>query len=252
LNGIGQPENQGSPSSGQPISISFFFPVYNDAETVEPLTLALREVLSNNCDEHEIIIVVDASPDNSDEVADRMAQKFPEVHVIHHPENRGYGPALLSGVNAARYDWVGFTDGDMQFDVRELPSLIQAARHYDIVAGYRVKRADPWFRVFFAWGYNLCLRLFLNIPLRDMDCAFKLMRKEIFQDVELSMNYREAFVLVEVFYKALNRGFSITQVPVSHYERKHGISQSFSLSNLGRFCRYMLWGIYNARIRRHW
>lgn len=252
MSGTGRLSNTKTSSGAPPRRISFFFPVYNDAETVEPLTLALREVLAAHSEEYEIIIVVDASPDDSGEVADEMAARFPEVRVIHHPENRGYGPAILSGVEAARYEWVAFTDGDMQFDVKELPALVEAARSYDIVAGYRVKRADPWYRVFFAWGYNLCLRIFINIPLRDMDCAFKLMRKEIFQDITFSMEYREAFVLVEVFYKALNRGFLITQVPVSHYKREHGSSQSFSFGNLLRFTRYLLWGIYNARIARRW
>ena len=235
-----------------PSHVSFFFPVYNDAKTIEPLTLALRDTLSAHCEQYEIIIVVDHSPDHSGAVADRMAEKFPEVRVIHHPENRGYGPALLSGVEAARFDWVAFTDGDMQFDVSELPGFLKAAQDADIVAGYRAARADPWHRVFFGRGFNLCLRLFLGMPMRDMDCAFKLMRKEIFRDVALSRHYREAFVLVEVFYKALRRGFSLVQIPVSHYERKYGVSQSFSMGNLMRFINYMIWGIYCARIARSW
>lgn len=236
-----------------PKCISFFFPVYNDANTIEPLTVALIDTLSRNCDRYEIIIVVDASPDNSGEVADMIASRYPDiVRVIHHPENRGYGPALLSGVEAARFDWVAFTDGDMQFDVSEFPLLLKAAENADIVAGYRFKRADPPHRIFFGKAFNLCLRIFLGMPMRDMDCAFKLMRKDIFKNISLSKHYREAFVLVEVFYKAMQNGFSIAQVPVSHHERKFGTSQSFSISTLGRFIKYMLWAIYCARIALLW
>lgn len=252
MNGTGRHSAAAGEPGPPPQKVSFFFPAYNDARTIAPLTEALRNVLSNCCDEYEIIIVVDSSPDDSDTVADAMAEKYPEVRAIHHPENRGYGPALMTGIAAAKYDWVAFTDGDMQFDVSQFGLLQECARRFDIVAGRRVKRADPWRRIFFSAVYNAALRLFLGIPLHDMDCAFKLMRKRIFDEITPTAQYREAFVLVEIFYKALRRGYTIAEIPVSHHPRRFGESQCFSVSNVGRFIRYLLVGIYNARIARRW
>mgnify|MGYP005850641481 CR=1 FL=1 len=251
LSGTGQPE--ATPGAPPPREVSFFFPAYNDAKTIAPLTEALRGVLARHCDAYEIIIVVDASPDNSGAVADAMAEQYPEVRAIHHPVNQGYGPAVMSGIRAARYDWVAFTDGDMQFDVTEFDRLQNAAaRGADIVAGRRVKRADPWRRIAFSAVYNLGLRLFLGIPLHDMDCAFKLMRRRIFVECPPAGRYREAFVLVEVFFKSMRQGYTIAEVPVSHLPRRFGESQCFSAGNVFRFIRYMLGGIYNARIARRW
>lgn len=253
MSGTGRHSGPDSSLRKPPRRVSFFFPVYNDANTIEPLTVALVDTLSKNCDEYEIIIVVDASPDNSGEVADKVATRYSDVvRVIHHPQNRGYGPAVLSGVEAARFDWVAFTDGDMQFDVSEFPLLLKAAESADIVIGYRYKRADTPIRIFFGKSFNFMLRVFLKMPVRDMDCAFKLMNKDIFKDISLSRNYREAFVLVEVFYKAIRRGYSMLQVPVSHHEREFGVSQSFSPGSLIRFIKYTMWGIYCARISRRW
>src|SRR3989338_6769813 len=123
-------------------SLSVYFPAYNDENTIEPLTRASVETARKLTDDFEIIIVHDHSPDRTGEVADRMAREFKEVRVIHHPENRGVGNAMISGYRHASKDWVFYTDGDAQYDVSELPLLAEHAIHYDVIIGYRLKRAE--------------------------------------------------------------------------------------------------------------
>ena len=209
--------------------ISFFFPAYHDEATVEPLANALDRVLGELSDEHEIIVVDDASPDRSGEVADRLAAENPRIRVVHHPENRGYGQAVWSGIQASRFEWVAFTDGDMQYDVNEFPRFVQAARAgADVVVGYKTSRAEGWRRELTSRAYNMAIRACFDLGLRDVDCAFKLMKRTALDGFVPSTYYQEAFLLVEALYKAKRRGARITEVPVSHREREFGESQCFT------------------------
>lgn len=225
--------------------ISFFFPAYNDEATVEPLARLLDRILSAECDEHEILIIDDAGPDRSGEVADRVAGELPDVRAIHHAHNLGYGRVLQTGLRNSRFEWIGFTDGDMQYDVNELPRLIELARDgADAIVGYKAERADGWRRRLTSGLYNASIRLLLGLDLRDADCAFKLMHRRVFEGFMPSVDYREAFLLVEAFYKARRAGARIEQVPVSHRKRLHGGSNCFTW----RTARRMAWYTTRAAV----
>jgi glycosyltransferase involved in cell wall biosynthesis len=235
------------------MQISFFFPAYHDESTVEPLAGEADRVLGELCAEHEIIIVDDASPDRSGEIADRVASRNPRVRVIHHPENRGYGQAVWSGIQAARHDWIAFTDGDMQYDVNELPRFVQAAKAgADIVVGHKVQRAEGWRRTVTSRAYNVAVQACFGLGLSDVDCAFKLMNRSTFDGFVPSTHYSEAFILVEALYKAKRRGARIVEVPVSHRERVAGESQCFTWRTARRLAWNTARGAVMGRLLGAW
>jgi len=235
------------------MKISFFFPAYRDEATVEPLAKLLDSVLGEHCEEHEIIVVDDGSPDRSGEIADRLAQENPRIRVVHHPQNRGYGQAVLSGLRAARLPWIGFTDGDMQYDVRELPRFIAEARAgYDVIVGRKIRRAEGWRRSATSYAYNAAVRACFGLGLHDTDCAFKLMDRRVIEGFEPSTHYHEAFVLVEALYKAKRRGARIAEVPVSHHPRVAGESQSFTWRTTRRLAWNTARGAVVGRLFGQW
>ncbi|MBI4954152.1 MAG: glycosyltransferase family 2 protein [Myxococcales bacterium] len=235
------------------MKISFFFPAYRDEATVEPLALLLDEVLGAHAEEHEIIVVDDGSPDRSGAIADRLARENPRIRALHHPRNLGYGQAVLSGVRAARLPWIAFTDGDMQYDVRELPRLLAKAREgYEVVAGRKERRAEGLRRSLTSYAYNAAIRACFGLGLHDADCAFKLMHRSVFEGFEPSTHYHEAFVLVEAFYKAKRRGARIAEVPVSHHPRRAGESQSFTWRTARRLAWNAARGAVVGRVLGRW
>lgn len=239
--------------SNSTVRVSFFFPAYCDEGTVVPLARLADEVLGDLVEEHEIIIVDDGSPDRSGELADGLAAQNPRVRVVHHRQNRGYGQALWSGFCHSRYEWVAFTDGDMQYDVRELKSFVARARDgADAVVGYKTHRAEGWRREVASLVYNRVVRTLFGLPLRDVDCAFKLLRRELLEGYRLSTYYTEAFLMVEVLYRAHIRGARIDQLPVSHRPRPSGESQCFTWRTSRRLAWYALRGAVVGRLFGGW
>lgn len=205
------------------VSLSFFFPAYNEEKTIEPLVRAAQEVLEEICDDYEIIIVDDGSTDRTGEIADRLASGSERIRVIHHPRNRGYGVALRSGFRSATKDLVFYTDGDFQFDVRELKKLLPLIKNADIVSGYKIKRADKAYRDTFSWVFNMLCRTLFHLEVKDVNCAFKLYRRKIFDSMELKSV--RGLIDAEVLIKAQRAGYRIVQTGVSHFPRKEGRSK---------------------------
>jgi len=203
--------------------ISFFFPACNEEETVEALARKALEVLPTLADDWEILIVNDGSTDRTGEIADRLAREVPRVRVVHHPVNAGYGRALRSGFAESRKDLVFYTDGDLQFDVAELALLMPRIREADIVSGYKLRRADDLSRKVVSFVYNGLLRVFFGLRVRDVNCGFKLYRREIFDAIELKST--RGLIDAEVLLKAEAAGYTIAQVGVHHYPRTHGSSR---------------------------
>lgn len=203
--------------------ISFFFPACNEEDTVEELALRADKVLREVASEYEIIIVDDGSTDRTAALADSLAEENRRVRVIHHPQNMGYGNALRSGFAAARLDFVFYTDGDLQFDIAELPRLLPLIHDADIVSAYKIRRMDRWERKIVSWVYNTSLRLFFDLPFRDVNCGFKLYRREVFDKIELKST--RGLIDAEVLLKARKAGFRIVQVGVTHYRRREGGSR---------------------------
>ena len=206
-------------------SISAFFPMYNDEGSVELMYKRLKKVLGKVASDYEIIMVDDCSPDNSGEIADKIARKDKKVRVIHHEKNKGYGGALKSGFYNAKKEWVFYTDGDAQYDVAELEKLVPFANEYDVVTGYKINRADGWYRNFVSLAYNIFVRIFFNLKTKDVDCDFRLMKRKIFDRLNLVTD-GSSFDL-EMMKKIQDEKFTIKNIPVNHYDRIHGTSTAF-------------------------
>lgn len=201
-------------------SISIVFPAFNEEANVERAVRSAHTVLGKFAQTVEVIVVNDGSRDRTGEICDGLARQDGTVVAVHHPVNMGYGAALRSGFAVAKSDYIFFTDSDLQFDLAEIESLISWVSEYDIVAGYRAKRADPWHRRFNAWAWGMLVRTVLGLKVKDIDCAFKLFNRRVFDAFELSSV--GAMVNTEILVQAKNHGFTLKEIPVSHYPRLEG------------------------------
>jgi glycosyltransferase involved in cell wall biosynthesis len=202
--------------------ISAVLPAYNEEAALAATVADLRAVLEGLCRPFEIIIVDDGSTDGTGAIADRMAREDPMVRVVHHPRNLGYGAALRSGFGAARQAWVFLMDADGQFEPAELPAFVAAAADADFVVGYRVGRADPLHRTLFARTWAGLMSLLLGVGVRDVDCAFKLMRRSFLAEMPLEAG--GAFLSAEMLARARRMGARIAERPVRHLPRRAGRS----------------------------
>ena len=211
-------------------SLSFFFPAYNEEANVEAVIDEAVAKLPSHADDLEIIVIDDGSRDRTGEIADRRAAGDPRIRVVHHRPNRGYGGAVRSGLTSATREHVFFTDGDQQFDLDDLGRLISRLDRADVVVGYREKRADPPKRLFIAWVYNTLIRAMFLAPFRDVDCAFKLFRRDVFERVPLSRVRSDgAFFSPELLLVLRAAGVRIEQVGVRHFPRRLGEEKGATL-----------------------
>jgi glycosyltransferase involved in cell wall biosynthesis len=201
-------------------SLSIIFPCYNEEGNVGRVTRAALDAAPEFADVFEIIIVDDGSRDRTGEIADRLAAETPRVRAVHNRPNIGYGGALARGLREARYDWIFFTDGDGQFDIRELPKLINLLDACDFAVGCRRHRADSLVRSLNGWCWGVLVRLLFGLKVRDIDCAFKLLPKSLIDRIELRS--QGALISTELLARAKCRGLRIAEVDVSHYPRMAG------------------------------
>lgn len=201
-------------------SLSGFFPAYNEQENVAGMVHRLRAMLTRVTDDYEIVIVNDGSVDRTAAIADELAVADAHVRVVHHPANRGYGGALKSGFAASRKEYVFFTDGDGQFDVEEISALLPHVPAYDVVVGYRLDRAEGGLRRLNAHAWNRLVRLLFGVPVRDVDCAFKLIHRPVLEAVHPQAE--GAMISTEFLALAVREGFRVIEVGVHHYPRRHG------------------------------
>jgi glycosyltransferase involved in cell wall biosynthesis len=204
-------------------NISVVFPAYNEEENIEVCVLIAHCILKEIVDDFEIIIVNDGSTDATKEICDSLSRRFKEIRVISKERNDGYGFALRDGFGAARYDLVFFSDSDRQFDIVNLKDLLDFIDSYDIVIGFRKHRSDPLKRRFLSRGYNVLIRLIFGVSALDIDCAFKLFKKRVFDKIKIESQWY--FVNTEILAKAAYYGFSIKEVGVSHFPRYKGESK---------------------------
>lgn len=212
-------------------SISVFFPCYNDAKSIGRLVLDAQKTLSTLVDDWEIIVVNDGSTDESLAVLEKLGQTVPRLKIIHHPQNRGYGSALRSGFSAARKTLVFYTDGDGQYDVKELSVLFPLmTEEIDFVNGIKMSRKDPTYRIFLGNWYSLIARWLFWLPIYDVDCDFRLIRRSILRKISLTSS--SGSICIELVKKAELAGARFRQVSVHHFERKFGQSQFFRVDRL--------------------
>jgi glycosyltransferase involved in cell wall biosynthesis len=213
-------------------SLSVFFPAYNDAPSIGPLVRKTFEILREHVADYEVIVVNDGSRDNTAVVLEDLCREFaPFLRVVTHPDNRGYGGALRSGFAAAAKDCVFYTDGDGQYDVSELPSLLEKMTpDTGLVNGFKLERQDPAHRIWIGNVYNFCARLLFRIRIRDIDCDYRLMRRALLNHIRLTST--SGTICVELVRKLELSGCKIEEVGVHHYPRLHGKSQFFRVRSL--------------------
>ena len=220
--------------AGRPVKgLSIFFPAYNDSGTIASLVIAALRTARKLTDDFEVIVVNDGSADNTAEILDELARTYPEVRVVHHERNRGYGGALRTGFDTATRELVFYTDGDAQYDPVELEVLWRAfGDDVDLVNGYKISRSDPMHRIVIGRIYHHTVKILFGLTVRDVDCDFRLMRRAIFDKVRLEKN--SGVICLEMMKKITDARFRIAEVPVHHYHRAFGKSQFFNFRRLAR------------------
>jgi glycosyltransferase involved in cell wall biosynthesis len=218
--------------------ISLVLPAHNEEPNIRAVVEEAAQVLPTAFTDYEVIVVNDGSKDRTLEIAQAMTSENPHVLVVNHPVNRGYGAALTSGFNAASGDYIMFMDSDRQFDINDIHRLTPYVAGNDIVAGYRIKRNDPAHRLLNAAIFGTAVKLMFDIKVRDIDCAFKIMRAEVLKGINLESP--GALINTEILAKAKAQGRTIAQVGVNHYPRLEGEQSGASIKVVLRAFREIL------------
>jgi glycosyltransferase involved in cell wall biosynthesis len=220
-------DNRGGGQAEKTLAVSMVLPAYNEEANVEQAIAEASAAAERLFREHEILVVDDGSRDRTRDVAKRIAERNPRVRVISHGRNRGYGEALRTGFLSSRMDHVFFTDADLQFDMNEIEGLLPYAETVDVVAGYRLNRQDRLSRRLIGNSWNLLVRVLFYVPVRDIDCAFKLMHRRVLAEIDLESV--GAMVNTELMVKLGRRGASVVEVGVHHRPRRAGEARGASV-----------------------
>ena len=213
-------------------SISAVIPAHNEAPIIASTVEAVDETLSRLLDDYEIVVVNDGSSDATPSIVEKLGRRRPAIRLVSHAVNRGYGAALATGFAAATREYVFLTDGDRQFDVRELEGFLPLLASADVVVGYRKPRADPWVRRFYGWGWNLLVNVMFGYTARDVDCAFKLFPRALLDDVKLHSTGHT--LSPELLIKARRAGYRVAEVRVTHLPRPAGEAKGARLDHIVR------------------
>ncbi len=183
--------------------------------------------------DYDVTIIDDGSGVHTQDVLKAVEARFPQVKVVRHGQNRGYGAALRSGFELATKEWVFYTDGDAQYDVRELAKLLEHATDaVDLVQGYKIRRYDPIHRIIIGRIYHWIVRLTFRLPLQDVDCDFRLIRRKTLHQILLTRS--SGVICAELMAKLIKNGCRVVEVPVHHFYRAHGKSQFFNFARVMR------------------
>lgn len=230
-------------------SLTLFFPMYNERETVARMTGKAIDVLGTLTADYEVIIVDDASRDGSEQIADELALQHPQVRVIHHPQNLGYGASLRTGLENATKDVIFYTDCDEPVDLQEIGrALAFIGTDADMVIGYRIKRYDTLRRFIYSKIYNFLCRLLFGVRVRDVNFSFKLLKRQVLQCVRLSAG--SVFIDGELLAEAVRCGHRIAEIPIEYFPRRSGKSSFDSLSAALYTLEEMLAYWWRIRVRR--
>ena len=218
---------------GPGTGLSIFFPAYNDSGTIASVVIAALRTARRLTPDHEVIVVNDGSADGTAEILEELASIYPQVRIVTHETNRGYGGALRSGFASATRELIFYTDGDAQYDPSEMEALWRRFdQNVDLVNGYKISRSDPLHRVIIGRVYHHLVKTLFRLTVRDVDCDFRMMRRSIFDKVQLEKN--SGVICLEMMKKITDGRFRIAEVPVHHYHRAYGKSQFFNFRRLYR------------------
>jgi glycosyltransferase involved in cell wall biosynthesis len=220
-------------TSPQAAGLSIFFPAYNDSGTIASMVISAIVAARKLTPDFEVLVINDGSRDQTPDIVDELARVYPQVRVVHHQANRGYGGALRSGFANASKEYIFYTDGDAQYDASEMSILwARLGPGVDLVNGYKISRSDPLHRIIIGRVYHHMVKALFGLKVRDVDCDFRLMRRSIFDTVHLEKT--SGVICLEMMKKIQDAGFAIVEAPVHHYHRAYGKSQFF---NFGRILR---------------
>lgn len=216
-------------------SLSVFFPVFNEEANLDILLRQALQVLPSLARRFELLVINDGSQDQSAAVALRLAAKHPQIKLVNHPSNLGYGEALKSGIKHSQYEWIFWTDSDLQFDLIELSYFVSSAQTGNLVTiGYRKKRSEGFWRQLNANLFKLYIDLLFRLHVRDIDCAFKLIRADLLKNMKL--NSGSAFTSAEILYRLKKRRVRFTEIGVTHHPRLYGQPTGAKLSVIVKAC----------------
>jgi glycosyltransferase involved in cell wall biosynthesis len=215
-----------------PLRLSIVLPAHNEEDNIRSAVDKARSVATRLCDDYEIVVVNDGSKDRTAAIVNEMHDADPRVRLVTHEVNRGYGEALRTGFESATLDLVFFTDADNQFDLDEIEQFLHHIETVDVVCGYRIERQDPLIRRFFAKGWNVLVRALFYVPVRDIDCAFKLFRRTVFDRIDLESI--GAMVNTELMVKVARSGASVVEIGVTHLPRTAGRPSGANPKVIGR------------------
>jgi glycosyltransferase involved in cell wall biosynthesis len=217
----------------QPPGLSIFFPAYNDSGTIASMVIGAVVAARKLTPDFEVLVINDGSRDLTPQIADELARVYPQVRVVHHQVNRGYGGALRSGFANATKEFIFYTDGDAQYDPAEMSILwARLGPGVDLVNGYKISRSDPLHRILIGRIYHHTVKLLFGLKVRDVDCDFRLIRRSIFNAVTLEKT--SGVICLEMMKKIQDAGFAIVEAPVHHYHRAYGKSQFFNFTRIFR------------------
>lgn len=219
-------------------SISVALPAYNEEQNIGSMVEEVVGVLSGIANDFEVVVVNDGSRDRTADVVMALTRQYPQVRLINHPVNKGYGAALFTGFTSATKDLIFFTDSDKQFNVSEITRLLELIDQADLVVGYRAPRVDPFKRRLFGAGWTFLVTLLFGYTARDVDCAFKLFRREVIENITIES--RGATFSAEFLVRAKRRGYRIREVPVTHLPRRAGSQTGAKLHVIARAFRELV------------
>lgn len=211
-------------------NISVFFPVYNDEKTVQKVTIKALRVLKEIADKYEVLIINDGSPDLSGEIADKLAEEYPFVRVIHHEVNKGYGAAIKTGLENTKYEWVCFTDGDDEYDLEDLKKMILLKNYYDLIITFRYIKLYSTFRIFISGIYNKVFRFLFKTNYRDISTGLRLIRKDVIDDLKLISD--SPFIGAEITVRTMLKGYRVGEMGIQTFPREFGKGASVSFKNI--------------------
>lgn len=230
-------------------SISVFFPAYNDGGTIASMVLGAYKVLSEIADDYEVIVINDGSSDRTAEILEILKERFSNLRIETHPINLGYGTTIRKGISLSTKEYIFYTDGDAQYDIWELKDLFKNRDGCDIVNGYKIKRRDPFYRIVLGNLYNWLVKIVFGLKMKDVDCDFRLMKRSIFDKIELTS--QSGVICVEMMKKIQDGGFIMKEVPVNHYYRSYGRSKFFNFPRIFRVMVGLLYLWYKLVFKKY-
>lgn len=230
-------------------SISLVLPAYNEAENIEAMIAEAVPALQASVqgpdgatgnDDWEIVVVDDGSADDTAAITRRLMKDIPQLRLVQHPVNQGFGAAVFNGFTSAEKDWIFYTDADRQFVMAELEQFLPLMEEADLIAGYRAPRQDPFMRVVYGKGWSMLCTFLFGYTVRDVDCAFKLFRREIIEELAPSIASRGATFSIEWLVRAKRAGYRFVELPVSHRPRVAGSQTGANVNVIVRAFRELL------------